>query len=134
MKNKKDWEGINLYWLLSSDVPPSVVGSSVVVPVSAVGSSVVGSVVVVGAVGSVVVVGAVGDGCGAVKGSVAVVVGSGVVVVRAVVGSCWAVVRVGVGEDRSTFTSVYDVCVGLRTSCVQVCEPSDRTDAHTCAF
>ena len=44
------------------------------------------------------------------------VVGSAVVVVRAVVGSCSAVVSVGIAVDRSTFTSVNDVCVGLRTT------------------
>jgi hypothetical protein len=109
---------ISYYSVPPSDVPPSVEGcsavpvsvdgSSVVVPVSVVGSSVgagAGSVVVVGA--DSVVVGAV---------CVGEVVGSAVVVVRAVVGSCWAVVRVGVAEERSTFTSVYDVCVGLRTT------------------
>jgi hypothetical protein len=59
----------------------------------------------------------VGDvGSVVVRGRVAEVVGSAVVVVRAVVRSCWAVVRVGVGEERSTFTSVNDVCVGLRTT------------------
>lgn len=62
------------------------------------------------------------------------VVGSAVVVVRAVVGSCCAVVSVGVAVDRSTSTLVYDVCSGLRTTWLHVCEPLDNTEAHTCAF
>jgi hypothetical protein len=123
-----------------SDVLPSVVGSCV--PVSVVGSSVgagVGSVVVVGAVGSVVVVGAVGSvvGAASVVGAVVVVVAVGSVVVGAVVvavGSCSAVVTAGVAEDKSTFTSVYDVCSGLRTAWVHDWSPPDSTEAHTCAF